>query len=118
MHELAIAESIVQTVVGEMERKGYTRGVAVRVRVGKLAAVVPEALEFGFEVITQGTALEGARLDIETVSVVARCRRCERSFPVEENVFICPHCGGIDIAVTQGDELEIVHFEIADNGTE
>jgi hydrogenase nickel incorporation protein HypA/HybF len=62
VHELALTEAVVETIV---ERLGAARVVRVRIDVGALAAVVPEAMRFAFEVVARGTTLEGAVLEIE-----------------------------------------------------
>ena len=61
MHELAIAESVVSSV---LERTGDSRVSVVRLRVGRLSGVVPDALTFCFELAAAGTTLEGATLEI------------------------------------------------------
>ena len=73
MHELSIAESIV--AVAERHARGR-RVAAVTVSVGHLRQVVPASLEFAFELITQGTALEGAELVLEEVPAAGLCRAC------------------------------------------
>jgi hydrogenase nickel incorporation protein HypA/HybF len=61
MHELALMESLVETVV---ENVGNAKVASVRLEVGRLAAVVPDSLRFCFDVCARGTSLEGAVLEI------------------------------------------------------
>ena len=65
MHELGITQDLVDLVA---ERTVGRRVVAVNVRIGDAAGIVPEAMEFAFEVATLHTPLDGARLVIEHVS--------------------------------------------------
>lgn len=114
MHELAIANSIVKTVLDEAKRQNLGRVSSVGLRIGLLSDVVPEALEFGFSAITKGTPLEGARLKIENVPVQAECTDCAARFGVKELVFQCPECQSGNIELKQGQELEIVYIEVED----
>ncbi|MEW6413215.1 MAG: hydrogenase maturation nickel metallochaperone HypA [Candidatus Zixiibacteriota bacterium] len=112
MHELAIANSIVNTVLKQVEKQNLGRVNAVGLRIGALSDVVPEALEFGFSAIIAGTALEGARLKIENVPVLATCTDCAATFGVKELVFACPECRSRNVELEQGQELDIVYIEV------
>lgn len=114
MHELSIASSIVDTVTGEMKKRGLAKVHVVGIRVGALTDVVSEALEFGFEALTSGTELESARLKIERIPVKGVCLKCRTPFEVDSFIFICPACGAVDIKVEQGTELDIAYLEVDD----
>lgn len=108
MHELAIAESVVSSV---LERTDGHISV-VRLRVGRLAGVVPDALMFCFELATSGTTLEGARLEIEDQQGRARCRTCDDEFVLEDAFLLCA-CGSADVEVLSGRDLSLVSVEVA-----
>ncbi|MDH4158386.1 MAG: hydrogenase maturation nickel metallochaperone HypA [candidate division Zixibacteria bacterium] len=114
MHELGIADSIVKTVLKEMEQRKLKHLQAVGVRVGVLTDVVPEALEFSFQAITNGTPLSSARLKIEQVPLRAKCRACGKEAEIEQFLFVCPHCENRDLEIIQGDELHIDYIETSD----
>jgi len=86
----------------------------VRVRVGRLRQVVPGALAFGWELVTRGSALEGAALEIEAVPVAARCRGCNTESAQDAFPLRCPVCAGRDLAVVRGEELLVDSLELAD----
>ncbi len=118
MHELGIAQSIldlVQQYVPVSQAAGIR---AVKVRVGALAGIVPESLDFSFQAITGGTPWETARLDIESVGTLARCESCAHEFEVEDLVFLCPACDGTSIRVVAGQELQVVEIEMEDEQAE
>ena len=117
MHELAIAQQIVHSVLTKMETDNYAEVTEIGLRIGALTDIVPDALEFGFSAATRGTPLEHTRLSIERVPITGTCAGCEKSFTVEHFVFVCPHCRGRDISMSQGDELEIAYLEVEDNDT-
>ena len=118
MHELAIANSIMNSVLTEAERQNLRSIRAVGLRIGELTDVVPEALEFGFAAITSGTTLEGTRLEIERVPVAGLCNECHCKFDVRGFIFVCPECGSYDTAAEQGQELDIVYIEVDDSQEE
>jgi len=118
VHELGIAQSIVDKVLAKMTAEGYPEIVAIGLRIGALTDVVPDALTFGFESSVVGTPLARTRLAIETVPVAGVCETCGRTCAVEEFLFVCPHCGSRDIRMTQGDELEIAYIEIPEPSPE
>jgi hydrogenase nickel incorporation protein HypA/HybF len=117
LHELAIANSIVETVLAEVSERNCTGVVAIGLRIGELTDVVPEALEFGFEAITAGTLLEGTKLVIERTPVTGQCRDCAKSFVVREFAFVCPECNGAAIDLVQGNELDIAYVEVTADTT-
>ena len=114
MHELSIAESIVDIVRENLAANGSGTGKSVRVRVGELAGVVPDSLDFCFIAITNGTPLEGAKLEIEKTNIVAHCQDCGVDSKVEGLVFQCPMCESINIQVISGNELQVIEIEVDD----
>lgn len=115
MHELGIAQSIVETVLAKMREDGYTSVSEIGLRIGVLTDIVPDALEFGFEASVRDTPLVQTRLLIERVPVKGRCRSCGNEFTVEQFQFICPRCDSREIEMTQGDELEIAYIEVQES---
>ena len=112
MHELAIADAIVRIA----ERHAAGRRVAkVEVRVGCLRQVVPASLAFSFELLTAGTALDGAELAIEEVPAVGRCRACGARTTLQAFPLACGACGGFELDVLEGEELLVDALEIDDD---
>jgi hydrogenase nickel incorporation protein HypA/HybF len=109
VHELALMESVVSAVT---DRVGAARVTTVRLEIGRLAAVVPEAMRFCFDVCAQGTSLEGASLEIATIPGRARCRACDRERSIDSYAELCA-CGAADLVVLQGEELRIKNVEVA-----
>jgi len=115
VHELSIAESIVDIVAETVERRGAGRVAAVHLRLGALAGVVDEALLFSFEVAAAGSPVEGAELRIEKVPVTVYCPSC-RIDRVLAGVqpLCCPTCGTPTPNVISGTELEVTAMEVED----
>ena len=112
MHEMSITESILAVALEEAQKYGDRKIRSLTLRIGKLRQIVPETLYFCFDVVSQGTPAEGARLDIEEIPVYAYCESCEREFEVEDFLFVCPHCGLGHVTMTQGDELILANMEL------
>ena len=109
MHELSIAEAVVE--IAARHARGR-RVYKVALKVGHLRQVVPSALEFAFELVATGTALEGAELAIEDVPATGNCRACGERAVMSEFPLQCPACGGIDVAVVSGEELLVDSLEL------
>jgi hydrogenase nickel incorporation protein HypA/HybF len=111
MHELALAEGVVEVAL----RHARGRPVAaVELRVGRLRQVVPSALEFAFELVSEGTLLEGAELRMEEVPAAGRCRSCGKDTPLPELPLCCRRCGSGAVEITQGEELLVEALELHD----
>ncbi|MGH9899128.1 MAG: hydrogenase maturation nickel metallochaperone HypA, partial [Pyrinomonadaceae bacterium] len=113
MHELSIALSIAEAAEDEAERRGGVLVSAVHLKLGHLSGVVKDALLFSYEVVCQGTPLEGSHLVIEDVPVVVYCPVCrvERTLASIQR-FCCSVCETPTPKVIKGQELEIVALEI------
>ena len=109
MHELAIAESVISAV---LERTGEQSVSVVRLRVGRLSGVVPDALTFCFELAAAGTALEGATLEIADEHGRAHCNSCGLDFDLDDPFLLC-ECGSADVALLSGRELSVTSVEVA-----
>ncbi len=109
MHELAIAESVVQIANRHAGERQVTK---VYLKVGHLRQVVPSALAFSFELVAQGTPVEGAELEVQQIPAAGLCRDCGEetrlaSFPLQ-----CRACGGFDLGILQGEELFVESLEM------
>ena len=115
MHELSIVSSVVDTVTESMAAYPGSRVVEVRLRIGALASVVVDSLEFCWGIATEGTPLAGARLVVNTVPVVMHCAVCAADVELEGvQSFRCPRCGEPSSDLRQGRELDIDSIEIDD----
>jgi hydrogenase nickel incorporation protein HypA/HybF len=112
MHEVGIANAVIDAARQEAERRPGSRLMRVGVRIGELAAVDPEALRFCFDALTRGTDLEQLVLEIQPSPRRHRCEPCRREFQVVAYEFACPECGRQDTLFVSGDELELAYVEL------
>ena len=112
VHELSIAQSIVDLVVAEAHATGATRVLSVTLRLGELAGVVEEQLAFCFPIVARGTAAEGAELVVVPVAGEAFCGACDRAFPLPHLLTPCPLCRGFGTEVLAGSDLVVASLEV------
>ena len=109
MHELSIAQAIVN--IAERHAEGR-RVYRVSVKLGHLRQVVPDALQFAFQLLTDGTVLAGAELAIEEVPAGVRCRWCGTQTRAEGFPLTCAACGSLDVEVCAGEELLVDELDV------
>jgi len=112
MHEMSIAQSLVEIIKEEMAKNGANVLRSVRLNIGQLTAIVPESLSFCFEIMTAGTEMEGAKLIMDIIPLVGYCKACDREFKIDNYAFSCPYCDSTDIKTISGEELSIVEIEV------
>lgn len=113
MHELSIAQSIVEAIEARATECKATQVKSVRLRIGEANSIVTDSLTFCFEMLTSlDPMLTGAQLLIESVPHRARCRHCAIEFSVENFVAQCPSCTEWSDDIVSGTELQILDMEI------
>lgn len=115
MHELALAQEIVAMVARHIPPAQASRVRAVHVRIGELAGVVPDSLEFCFSAVVAGTVWESADLVMARVPAEACCLDCAATFPTQAPGAGCPACGSSFVRMTHGQELHVDAVELADD---
>ncbi|MCG8443603.1 MAG: hydrogenase maturation nickel metallochaperone HypA [Caulobacterales bacterium] len=109
---MSLCESVLAIIEAEAQKQAFQAVRAVRLEIGALSHVEPEAMAFCFEAVTKGTIASGARLEILRPPGQAWCMDCERSVTVGARFDPCPDCGGHKLHVTGGDELRIKDLEV------
>ncbi len=112
MHELSICQSIIDLLSEQAAIAKFDRVVRVRLEIGCLAGVEPQALMFGFDVSARGTVADGAALEIIDLPAKAWCFDCDRTVDIETRGADCPLCSGGRLRVTGGDELRVKDLEV------
>ena len=112
MHEICIAESIIDIAEAKAREQNSSSIQAIKIRLGEFTTIAREALEFAFEVARQGTLADRAKLEIEIVPMVVRCLLCGPvTDPVREICLICPQCG-LPLTIVSGEELQVEYIEV------
>lgn len=112
MHELSLAESLIETIEAAAREQHFNRVRRVWIEAGKLSGVEPEALRFGFESASQGTPAEGATLEIAEPDGQAWCERCQQAIRVMAYYDPCPYCQGHEMRITGGEQFRLKELEV------
>jgi len=114
MHEMGLVQNIFDIVLKTAEQNSISKVLRINIRAGQMRAIVPEQLQFCFEILSKESPIvEGAELVVEILPVEGKCKSCTHEFAVEEFQFVCPECKHEDIEVLQGMELLVSNIEVA-----
>ena len=112
MHELSIMQSALDQVLEKARQAGANRVHAIRLRIGALSGVVPDALQFAFEALSDGTPAQGAQLLIEDVPARFWCAACSHEFAATRMFAECPDCHRPSMELRAGREMELTSLEV------
>jgi len=112
VHEVGIIQEAVRMAVEAARHQGASRVTCIRLRVGVMSGVVPEALSFAFDLAIRETMAQGATLEIETVTPACWCARCQQEFDCADYVNECPQCGDMSNELRRGKELDLISVEV------
>lgn len=108
MHELGITRSVVAICTE------YSHGAMVKrvtLEIGKLSAIMPEAIRFCFDICAKGTVVEGATLEILEIEGLGKCKNCGVNVELKQIVGRC-ECGSNDLEIVAGKELKVKEMEV------
>ena len=113
MHELALAEGVLGICRDHAGRAGSDRVLSVRLEIGALSHVDPDALAFSFTAVARGTLAEGAELQIDRVPGRGWCHDCGHLVELSALGAPCPDCGGYKLQVSGGDDMRVKEMEVS-----
>ena len=114
---MSIAQSLIDVLKEEMISHHIKTLRSVRLNIGQMTAVVPDALSLCFHVITKGTDLEGVKLNMDIVPLMGSCSDCGKEFEIVDYNFVCSKCGSKKINTIGGKDLSIVEMEVEEPTT-
>jgi len=112
MHELSIAQSIIEIVEDNIKNQTDPKVKSVFMKVGKMSNVVVDSLKFGFDTLISGTNLEGANLVIEEIPIKIKCKNCYKESELIHYNFICKNCKSTSVEMISGNELTVSEIEL------
>jgi hydrogenase nickel incorporation protein HypA/HybF len=112
MHEMSLAEGVLQIIEDHARRQGFARVTAVSLEIGRLAGVEVEALRFAFDAVTRDTVAAGAQLLIDALPGHGWCLACSQAVEVEQLYDACPRCGEYQVQVTGGTEMRVKELAV------
>ncbi len=112
MHEISLCEGILQVLESESIKQGFSTVKTVWLEIGELSSIEPEAMLFGFDVVTRHSLAEGAKLEIITIPGSAWCMKCAKTVNLKRRFDGCPDCGSYQLQSTGGEEMRIKELEV------
>lgn len=112
MHELSLAEALVEQLAEVARREGATRITAIDLVLGEMSGVEREPFEFSFPIVAAGTVAEGAILRFEEIPTAVYCRSCKRESSPEYPMIICALCSSTDVEVIRGKDFSVKSMEV------
>ncbi|MFM1843341.1 MAG: hydrogenase expression/formation protein HypA [Cyanobacteriota bacterium] len=112
MHEVSLMEQTLAIAVEQAQQHQASRIHRLTLKVGQQSGVMPEALAFAFDVVSQGTIAEGATLELVAIPVTCRCEPCQTDFHPPDWIYRCPQCGQISQRILNGKQLELASLEM------
>ena len=112
MHELAVAQALVEQVDAVITQHQASAATAIRVRIGPLAGVVPDLLATAFPLAAAGSRMEHAELDLVEAPIKVHCQTCGAETEAAMNRLLCGDCGDWHTQVISGDELLLESVEL------
>jgi hydrogenase nickel incorporation protein HypA/HybF len=118
MHELSVAQNIVEIIQQHVPESEWERVAAVRLKIGACAGIVPDSLEFSFQALTADSCLGRAKLEIETIPFRIHCHACGTTVENEAGFAVCSQCGSMDTKILSGSEMDITEIELSEPAAE
>jgi hydrogenase nickel incorporation protein HypA/HybF len=112
MHELSIAQNILDIATDQAKDKHFDKIISIKVKIGELAAVDPGSLLFSFDIIKAETKFSDVTLEIEEIPLKCFCENCETESKIDNFLFVCANCESTNIKVISGEELTISEIEV------
>lgn len=112
MHEMSVTESMLGVVIRHAEKNRSRRIKQINMVLGETSSVMPESVQFYFDLLSKDTIAEGARLNFRRTELSARCSDCDREFKVLDYDFTCPGCKGQNTEITGGREFQVESIEV------
>jgi hydrogenase nickel incorporation protein HypA/HybF len=113
MHEVSIMAQTLEIALENAAKQDAQKIHRLKMRIGTISGVVPEALNFAFDVVTEGTIAQGANLEIEIVQVICYCSHCQIEFQPPDLFYECPQCDRLSNKIIAGREIELTSLEVS-----
>lgn len=114
MHELSIAQNIIQIVNNCVEKDKLGLVEKIYLKLGLLSNVLADSLHFSFNSIVENTPLQNSKLNIEILPIKIKCNECDEINSTGDFIFVCPTCNSPSISIISGDEMIISSIHLKD----
>jgi hydrogenase nickel incorporation protein HypA/HybF len=112
MHELAVTENILEIAVRHGKQAGANRVTDIHIVMGKLSSIVDDSVQFYWDIISEKSICEGAKLHFDRIPAQMQCLDCDKTYTIEQDLTPCPHCNSSNIKLISGEEFWLDSIEI------
>jgi hydrogenase nickel incorporation protein HypA/HybF len=112
MHELPVTRSILEIALETAAKAGGGRITGIHLVIGDLSRIVDECVQFYWDIVSEGTAAEGARLHIRRVALQMECKGCGHVYEPGGRDYRCPSCSGSRVHVVAGEDLRMESIDL------
>ena len=112
MHELSVTESLLNTACKYAKANNSTKVTVLNIKIGKLAGIVDDSVQFYWDIITENTICDGSKLNFLHIPAKFECQNCKMRYEIEDELLPCPACNSMDLKTIQGDEFMLESIEI------
>lgn len=112
MHEYAVTQSMLKIALDEAKRVDASKILEIRLVIGDLSTILDDSVQMYFDIMSEGTPAQGAKLVFKRVPAEFKCRECGEVFVKPPKGFDCPKCGGLGMPTERGREFYIESLEI------
>lgn len=112
MHEMAITKSILNICLEEEKKYNFNKVKEINIKVGELTCLVPDCINYYFNIISKGTVAENASINVIKMPIVIKCGKCDYSGAINLSEYECPKCRSYDFKIIEGNEFYLESMEV------
>ena len=112
MHELSVAQNIIDIVKENVPEKDYVNVKSVLLEVGEYSGIISDSLQFCFDAIKLETPFQNAKMEIKNIPFILFCNKCKTKTTNTLGIRLCEKCGGFDTKIISGTDLRIIEVEL------
>ncbi|MCX7747123.1 MAG: hydrogenase maturation nickel metallochaperone HypA [Clostridia bacterium] len=112
MHEYSITKGVLNTVIEEAQKAGAKKITEIRLVIGDLSTIIDESVQMYFDILSEGTLAEGAKLAFKRIAAEFKCKECGNIYNKPQSGYNCPECGGMGMPTGVGREFFIESIEV------
>jgi hydrogenase nickel incorporation protein HypA/HybF len=112
MHELPVTQNILDIATKYADEAGASRILSLNITIGALASIIDDSIQFYWDIISEGTKAEGAKLYFQRIPIKMKCLNCERDYQPEDHISNCPDCGSTHVQVIAGQEFFLDSIDV------
>lgn len=113
MHELAVTENILDTAIKYAKQAGAERVTDIYLVIGELSSIIDESIQFYWDILSENTICQGAKLHFERIKLHLECQNCHHIYQVDNVLVPCPKCNSYKTKIHKGDEFRLESIDIA-----